>query len=158
MAGEFLSWSEISDRPVYLAGQGRQIGLVDDFYYDPDTQSITALRVKTHLNGSRVLLASAIALIDLAGVTIANQNMLIDEANAGHIYQLPRGQQLLGSRVVSEQGRELGVVGSLLLGVSPPVALRISAIDLRSRGSRRISAHALLSIEEGTLVVMEQEG
>src|SRR5690242_11651569 len=57
MAGEFLSWSELVDRPVYVAGQGRQAGLVDDFYYDPETQSIPALHIKTRLNGPRVLLA-----------------------------------------------------------------------------------------------------
>lgn len=157
MAGEFLSWSELVDRPVYVAGQGRQAGLVDDFYYDPETQSIPALHIKTRLNGPRVLLASAIAALSADGVTIANEHMLIDESNAGHLSQQPRGQQLLGAHVVSEQGHELGTVDNLLLGIYPPVALRISAFEIWRPRQRRISAHALLRVERNTLTIAEQE-
>jgi sporulation protein YlmC with PRC-barrel domain len=156
MASEFLSWGELSDRPVNVAGQGRQIGLVDNFYYNPETQSIPSLRVKTRLNGSRVLLASAIAIIRRDGVTVANENMLIDEANAGHLYHLPQGRQLLGARVISEQGHELGVVDELLLGIYPPIALRISAFEIWHPRKRRISAQAILRIGHDTLTIAEQ--
>jgi uncharacterized protein YrrD len=157
MAGEFLYWDELLGRPVQVAREGREAGQIEDFYYDPATQSIYALRVKTRLNGPHILLASAIAAIDSNGVTIANENMLIDETNAGHIYSLPLGQQFIGSRVISEQGRELGAVSNLLLGVYPPIALRISAFELGWQGGRRISAHAIISIDRGVLTVMESE-
>lgn len=158
MAGEFLYWSDLLDQPVYVSDQGRQVGRVNDFYYDPETQAIAALRIVTSLQGSCVLLASAIMVIDVRGVTIVNENMLIDETNAGHIYQLPLGQQLIGVRVVNEQGHEIGVVSRLLLGIYPPVALRISALELGYRPARRISAHSILRIERGTLTIMGHEG
>ncbi|HEX7737419.1 MAG TPA: hypothetical protein VF458_21405 [Ktedonobacteraceae bacterium] len=157
MAGEFLSWSELSGRPVYVAGQGRQAGLVDDFYYDPETQSVPALRVRTRLNDPRVLLASAIAVINQDGVTVVNENMLINEANAGHLYHLPRSRQLLGARVVSEQGRELGTADNLLLGIYPPVALRIAAFEIWRPRKQRIAAQAILHIEHNTLIIAEQD-
>lgn len=157
MAGGFMYWSDLQGKTVQIAGQGRQAGTVEDFFYDPETQSIYALRVKTRLNGQRALLASAISAIESDGVTIANENMLIDESNAGHVYHLPLGNQLLGSRVVSEQGSELGTVSALLLGVDPPISLRISSFEVGRPRGRRISAHALTSIYRDTLTVMDHE-
>lgn len=156
MAGEVLDWNDLSGVPVHVAGQGRLAGTVENFHYDPSTQSIYALRVRTRLDGSRVLLTSAIATIDGTGVTIANENMLIDETNAGPIYQLPLGSQLVGSRVIDEQGHELGTISNLLLGIYPPIAMRISAFEVGRGRSRRISAHAITRIDEGTLTVMAQ--
>jgi sporulation protein YlmC with PRC-barrel domain len=158
MAGEFLYWDDLRGKPINIAGQGRQAGTVEDFYYDPVTQAIKALRVNTALSGRAVLLSSAIASIDQNGVTIANENMLINEDNAGPIYQLPPGRDLLGFRVVTEGGRELGRIRSLLLGIYPPVALRIAAFELGERGSSRISAHEITSIGENELTVIEQVG
>lgn len=158
MASEFLYWDDLFDSPVKIAGQGRQAGSVEDFYYDPTTQAIPALRVKTALHGWRVLLSSAIESIESDGVTVANEQMLIDEANAGHLSQLPLGHQLIGYRLVSERGREIGTVSNLLLGIVPPAALRISALEIGRRHGRRISAHAITAIGNGTLTIIEQEG
>lgn len=158
MAGEFMYWNNLLGKPVHVAGQGRQVGTVGDFYYESETQSICALRVKTMLHGWRVLLASAIATIDRSGVTIANENMLIDQANAGHLSQLPLGSRFVGYRVVDVKGHELGQVSNLVLGVYPPVALRISSFEVGRRRGPRISAHAITHIEDGTLTILEQKG
>lgn len=156
MANEVLYWSDLINQPVQIAGQGRLAGRIVDFYYDPDGQSIPALRVVTGLYGSRVLLSSAIQTIGADGVTIANQNMLIDETNAGHLYHLPLAEQLIGASVVNERGQELGAVSQVLLGIYPPVALRISALEVGRHPARRISAHEILRIERGKLTVIEQ--
>ena len=79
--------------------------------------------------------------------------MLIDEANAGALYQSLRGDRLRGFSV-TEQGRDLGKVANLLLGISPPVALRIAAIELE--GSRaRIAAHAIARFGTDELRILE---
>lgn len=155
MASEFMYWNDLRGKPINIAGQGRQAGVVEDFYYEPESQSVNALRVKVSLSDSHILLSSAIASIERDGITIANENMLISEANAGPIYQLPLGNQLVGSRIVNAQGRALGAVRNLLLGVNPPVALRISALELDDKRGTRLSAHAITNIDEGTLTVME---
>lgn len=157
MADELLYWSELPGKPVQMAGQGRLAGTIEDFHYDPSTQSVYALRVRTRLHGSRVLLASAIAAIDRDSVTIVNENMLIDETNAGPIYQLPLGSQLIGARVLNEQGEELGTISNLLLGIYPPVALRISVIEIGRERNRRISAHSITRMDDSTLTVMARE-
>ena len=157
MASGSMYWNDLLGKPVQLSGQGRKAGVVEDFYYDPDTQSIAALRIKTTLYGPRVLLTSAIAALDQDGVTIANENMLIDETNAGHLSQLPLGSRFASSRVVSEQGHEIGTVSTILLSIYPPSALHISSFEVRQQRHRRISAHAITRIQGDTLTIMEQE-
>ncbi len=155
MAEEFMYWNDLIGLSVRVAGQGRLAGTVEDFYYDPTTQSVPALRIKTRLAGSRVLLVSALAALDRDGVTVANENMLIDENNAGGLGRLPRGQRLLDARVISEKGHELGVVSNLLFGVSPLAAMRISSFEVGRQRGQRISAHAITHIGEDTLTVIE---
>jgi hypothetical protein len=58
--------------------------------------------------------------------------------------------------VVSERGQELGTVSQVLLGIYPPVALRISSLEIGRRPARRISAHEILRIERDKLTVIEQ--
>jgi sporulation protein YlmC with PRC-barrel domain len=157
MASEIMYWSDLRGKPVQLSGQGRKAGVVEDFYYDPETQSVAALRVKTTLYGSRALLTSAIAALDQDNVTIENENMLIDETNTGHLSLLPLGSLLIGARVLNEQGHELGTVSNLHLGVYPLVAMRISSFEMGRARARRISAHAITSIDGNTLTVIGQE-
>jgi sporulation protein YlmC with PRC-barrel domain len=156
MADEYLSWSELGGRPVLIAGQGRQAGSVEDFYFDPGTQAISALRISTGLHGYRILLPSAIRSLGHAGVTIDNPEKLIDEANAGPIYQLPTGNRLRGCRILTERGEQLGRVRDLVLGVYPPVALRISSFELEERRARRISAHEIVAFGADSLTVLNQ--
>lgn len=153
MASEFLYWDDLRGQPINLAGQGRQAGTIEDFYYDPETQSINALRVNSGLSGYTILLSSAIGTIERDGVTIENRQMLIPEANAGPIYQLPLGHRLIGFRIVTEDGRELGAINRLLLGIDPPVAMRLSAFEF---GGRRLSAHEITAIGENELTVIGQ--
>ena len=156
MANETMYWNDLRGKPINVAGQGRQAGIVEDFYYEPGTQSVNALRIQAGLRGYCILLASAIASIDENGITIDNENMLINEANAGPIYQLPLGHRLIGFRIVTEQGNDVGTVRNILLGIYPPVALRISAFELNDRRGTLLSAHALTRIGEDSLTVMGQ--
>jgi sporulation protein YlmC with PRC-barrel domain len=158
MAGDILSWNDLSGRPIILAGQGRLAGTIEDFYFEPGTASINALRVRTRLHGFRILLPSAIQSLNREGVTIANEHMLIDEANAGPIYQLPTGNRLPSFTVVTESGSVLGTVRDILLGIYPPVALRISAFELADRRGTRISTHEVTGFSDNGLTVMNQVG
>lgn len=155
MPGKFMPWDDLYGKPITIVGQGRQAGVIEDFYYDPGTQGINALRVKAGFHDHAVLLSSSIASIDRNAVTIANEYMLIDETNAGPIYQLPLGSELIGFLVVTEKGRALGVVSNLILGIYPPVALRISTIVLDAIGRSHISAHEITSIGAGVVAVIK---
>ena len=124
------NWFDLRGLPVNIQSEGRSVGTVDDFYYQADTNAIPALRIKSGLSGFKILAASAISTIDQKAITIANQEMLIDESNSGDITDFPRGNNLLGYSVLSESGTSLGTIESILLATYPPVALRISAFQL----------------------------
>src|SRR5216684_2774073 len=85
------NWLDLRGLPVTLPSEGRWAGIVDDFYYKEGTNAVYALRVKTGFLGFKALAASAISTIDLGAVTIANEQMLIDESNGGDLTQSPLG-------------------------------------------------------------------
>jgi uncharacterized protein YrrD len=154
MANTFIHWNDLRGKAINVNGQGRQIGLIENFYYEPSTNSINALRVNAGLKGYRILLSSAIASLSRDGATIANEHMLIDEANAGPVYQFPLGDSLIGNPVSTEKGEDLGTIRDVLLGISPPVALHILAFELTGGTRQRVSANEIASFGEATVIVM----
>src|SRR5258708_9557900 len=83
------NWLDLRGLPVTLPSEGRRAGIVDDFYYKEGTNAVYALRVKTGFLGFKALAASAIRTIALLAVTIANEQMLIDESNCGAFTPMP---------------------------------------------------------------------
>ncbi len=158
MTLEYMYWNNLRGLPINVKGQGRKIGVVEDFYYEPGTHSINALRVNAGLKGYRILLASAIESIDNESITVANEYRLIDETNAGPIYQMPLGDRLLNYRVTNDQGETLGKVTNLYLGIYPPLTLRISAIELEGRNHTRISAPEITHFGNDELTITEHAG
>src|SRR5215470_17424108 len=121
------NWLDLRGLPVIIPREGRRVGIVDDFYYKEGTNAVYALRVKSGFLGFKVLATSAISTIELRAVTVASEQMLIDESNSGDLTQLPLGSNLLAYKVLSESGAFLGTVGNILLATYPPVALHIAA-------------------------------
>ena len=148
------NWFDLRGLPVNIHSEGRSVGTVDDYFYQADTNAISALRIKTSLSGFKVLAASAISSIDQKAVTIANQEMLIDESNSGDITELPLGNNLLGYSVLSESGTSLGTIEGVLLATYPPVALRISAFQL-ARG-KTFSAMEVTKFGRSELYILDK--
>jgi uncharacterized protein YrrD len=148
------NWFDLRGLPVKIHSEGRSVGTVDDFYYQADTNAISALRIKTGLSGFKVLAASAINSIDQNAVTIASQEMLIDESNSGDITELPLGNNLPGYSVLSESGTSLGTIEGVLLATYPPVALRISAFQL-GRG-KTFSAMEVTKFGRNELYILDK--
>src|SRR6202165_614630 len=93
------NWSELRGLPVAIPREGRNAGIVEDFYYKLEINSIYALRVKVGIGGYRILSTSAIGSIERASITIASDSMLIEEANSGHLVDLPTSSSLLSTLV-----------------------------------------------------------
>jgi uncharacterized protein YrrD len=148
------SWFELRGLPVTIPAEGRRAGTVDDFYYKAGTNAIYALRVKTGLSGFKALLASAISTIARDAVTIASEEMMIDESNGGELTELPLGNYLLSCKVLSESGTSLGTVENILLATNPPVALRISAFQLA--GGKTFSAQEVTHYEKGIIYILDK--
>jgi hypothetical protein len=158
MAEKFIYWNDLRGLPINLEDKSYKLGIIENFYYQNETHSIKALRVHTNLHGYRVLLSSAIKTLEPEDINVANENMLIDETNSGSTHQLPKGDGLIGFRVFTESGRLLGTISDLLLGIYPPVALRISAIELDGKRTKQLSASEITHFDEGVLEVTDQAG
>lgn len=148
------SWSELLGVPVAIPGEGRNAGIIADFYYKLEVNSIFALRVKSDLSRHRLLIPSAIRSIEKDAVTIASEMSLIEESHAGQISAYPLGSALISRPVTSEDGRSLGNVSDLLLDTTPPVALRIAAFKLAD--GRTFSANEVTDYNADGIVILDQ--
>jgi uncharacterized protein YrrD len=148
------NWFELRGLPVTIPGEGRSVGTVDDFYFQADTNAIYALRIKTGLSGFKALATSAIRTIEPGAVTVASEQMLIDESNGGDLTELPLGNNLLTYRVLSESGNPVGSIENILLATYPPVALRIAAFQLA--GGKIFSAKEVTSYSRGEIFILDK--
>jgi len=148
------NWFDLRGLPVTVPSEGRRVGTVDDFYYKAGTNAIYALRIKTGLSGFKALAASAISTIEQIAVTVASEEMLIDESNGGDLTDLARGNNLLTYRVLSGSGTSLGTIENILLGTYPPVALRIAAFQLA--GGKIFSAKEVTSYGRGEIYILDK--
>jgi uncharacterized protein YrrD len=148
------NWFELRGLPVTIPGEGRSVGKVDDFYYKAGTNAIYALRVKAGLSGFKALATSAISTIEPGAVTVASEQMLIDESNGGDLTELPLGNNLLTCRVLSESGTFLGTIEYILLATYPPVALRIAAFQLA--GGKIFSTKEVTLYGRGEIFILDK--
>jgi uncharacterized protein YrrD len=148
------NWFELRGLPVTIPSEGRSVGIVDDFYYKAGTNAIYALRVKTGLSGFKALASSAISTIGQNAVTVASEEMLIDESNGGDLTELPLGNNLLSYTVLSERGTALGTIENILLATNPPVALRIASFQLA--GGKTFSAQEVTNYGRGEIYILDK--
>jgi sporulation protein YlmC with PRC-barrel domain len=152
-------WTDLYGSAVVTGG--RRLGTVDDFYLEPETNAIRALRIKIGIPGYRELQASAIGSIEQNGITIANEYMLTEERTDGRLSALLLGSNVLKYKVMSEAGTVVGRVGDVLIDTSTPIALRIAAFelgeDLRVRSGRRpFNANEVTAYERDAVVILDK--
>ncbi len=151
-------WSTIRGLPVALPSQGRNVGVVADFFFEPGTNAVDALLVQTPLHGMRALPASGISTIEKDKVTIPNEQMLLVALPA-----LASGNALTTYKVVGESGTQVGTVSEVWLGITPLVALRIAALDLvtgpgqSNSRAKRIGEDEILHYSQETVVIDDQD-
>src|SRR5260370_14530907 len=148
------TWSELRGLPVVIPREGRSVGRVEDFYYKLEINSIYALRIKVGILGYRALSTSAIATIERSAVTIASDSMLIEEANSGHVLELPTSATLLSSVGKSEDGYVLGKVSGILLPTDPPITLPIAAYQLDN--GKQFSANEVTAYDGNVMYILNK--
>jgi uncharacterized protein YrrD len=156
-------WTELRGLPIVIISQGRKAGTLEDFYFDPGTNEVYALRLKTGFFGYKALLSSAINAIGKDAITINTEEMLTEEKHDGRLPVLPLGESLLSYKVMSEKGNVVGNVGNILIDTSRPVALRITAFELSGGLRDRITGHyptfsanEIVRYGEDVIVIIDQ--
>jgi uncharacterized protein YrrD len=150
-------WSELRGLKVAILSQGKNAGIVEDFYFQLGTNSIYALGVRTPLAGIKALPANAIKDIVGDAVIIDSERMLTTR-----IPPFPLGSSLLQATVKGENEKEAGTITEILIGTVPVNALRVVGYEVTDNASRRSNRHkvlgadAVLHYDESLMVVDNQ--
>ena len=134
-------WSELHNIAIVTIDSGKKVGTLEDFYFEPRTNSIYALYVKTGVFGHRALKSTSLNAIGTDAVTFADENNLIEEKADELLSTLPLGRALLTYRVLSEGGTVVGTVGNIVLDTSVPANLRVVAFELAGGIRNKLSGH-----------------
>jgi uncharacterized protein YrrD len=123
-------WSDLKGIAVVSLADGKKVGTCEDFYFEPATQRVYALRVKTGLLGHRVLPAVNISAIGHDAITTPNEEGFLKEIADERLATIISGENLGAYRVMSVSGTVVGTIGSLLLDTSMPSTLRFDSFEL----------------------------
>ena len=111
--------SELSGRSVVDIDAAEKLGQIDKIIIDPDARRVAALLVSHHggpFKGDKshtLLPAASIHAIGPDAVTVRHAPEVAGAA--AHFDQLPRVSDIVGRKVVSRDGRLLGVVDDVLI-------------------------------------------
>ena len=150
-------WSELQGLKVAIPSQGKNAGIVEDFYFQLGTNSIYALGVRTPLAGIKALPANVIKDIVGDAVIIDSERMLTTR-----IPSFPLGSSLLDATVKGENEKEAGTITEILISTAPVNALRVVGYEVTDTTSHRSNRHkffgadAVLHYDESLMVIDNQ--
>ncbi len=134
-------WSELHNLAIVTIDSGKKVGTLEDFYFEPRTNEVYALYVKTGTFGHRALRCTSLNAIGTDAITFADESNLIEEKADALLATLPLGRALLTYKVLSEGGTVVGAVGNVVLDTSTPGNLRVVAFELAGGLRNRLSGH-----------------
>jgi sporulation protein YlmC with PRC-barrel domain len=150
-------WSELRNLPVFVPSEGKNVGIIEDLYFKAGTDAVYALKVGTRVDGEWALPVTGISEIEADRISIKNAQMLTRA-----LPPLPGAQNLLGKKVVNEDGNEIGTVGEIYLATSRPEVLHIASIELastsgnRSSKSRAFNEGEIAGYTEDTIIIYDR--
>ncbi len=152
-------WTTMQGMPVVSLDTTNTIGIIDDFYFEPETSAVRAFRLKRGILGYASVPANYINTIERDRITVMNEYAVINEDHDRRLSQLPLGHDLFSYVVKSESGDSLGTIGNILFETQPPIALHIAAyeiLDSSGRGrARLLNAEEVTVYEGNTMYVMD---
>ena len=130
--------SELSGRPVVDIDEAQKLGRIDKIIIDPEARRVAAFLVSHggtfHKDKAPLLLpAASVHAIGPDAVTVRHA----PEVNgaAAHFDQLPRVSDIIGRKVVSRDGRLLGVVDDVLISGADGIVVGSQLGDSSAFGS-----------------------
>ena len=122
-------WSDIKGLAAVTIEDGKKVGTIEDFYFDPTAGTVLAFAIKTGLFGQRVLMTPSITALGTDALTFANEDALLKESHTSIPTGTILGQSMLTYRVLSVGGTVLGTLGNIMLDVMLP-SVRINSFEL----------------------------
>jgi uncharacterized protein YrrD len=127
---DLKKWSALRGMPVVTVSGGKRIGTCDDFYFEPKSGSVYALRVKTGLLSHTLVPVTSINAIGQDAITIPDEGVLREQSDAGGTATLLSAENLKNYKVMSEGGTLIGHIGTALLDISTANDLHVVAFEL----------------------------
>ncbi|GCE20254.1 PRC-barrel domain-containing protein [Dictyobacter kobayashii] len=134
-------WSDIKGLTAVTMDLGKKMGVVDDFYFDPQSHSVLGFDIKTGLFGHRALLLQSIQGIGEDALTFTQEDALIKEQDNPALSAAFKGRDVLSYHVLSEGGTVVGNVGNALFHIELPQAITIAGYELAGGLRQMISRH-----------------
>lgn len=137
----YKKWSDLRGLAVVTIDNGKKVGTIEDFYFDPKTNAVLAFVVKTGLLSRRAFLADTIHAVGVDAVTTSSESALVKGDDQETLQGLPLGEQLRQYRVLSEGGTVIGTIGNIILDVTTPTAISVVGFELAAGIRARISGN-----------------
>jgi uncharacterized protein YrrD len=134
-------WSDLQGLAAITLDNGKKVGTIDNFYFDPETHVILAFLIKTGIFGQRVILTKDLTNVGTDALTFADENALVKESHDDALKLAPLGKDLLSYRILSEGGTVIGTIGNISLDVSIPATIRLVGYELAGGLRAHISGH-----------------
>jgi uncharacterized protein YrrD len=130
--------SELSGRPVVDIDAAEKLGRIDKIIIDPEARRVAAFLVSHggtfHKDKAPILLpAASVHAIGPDAVTVRHPAEV--SGAAAHFDQLPRVSDIVGRKVVSRDGRLLGVVDDVLISGADGVIVGYQLGDSSALGA-----------------------
>lgn len=122
-----LQASQIVGLPVGATDTQSRVGTVSRIVVDPDTGQILGFVVKTGLiGGEKVLSYHDVTAVDHAGVLVRDPAHVLPQDEVAPIKKaLSERRSLLGQRVVTEGGTNLGKVADLVINTEMAMVVKL---------------------------------
>lgn len=150
-------YSELAGRPVFVRDVPNVIARVFDLILDPSDGSLVALSV--HPNMQKVI-GSRDVLSFIPRVVIRDTDSIVAPDEIVRIQQVfARYAPVIRNRVVTESGKNLGIVYDYLFDIDKSIVLKLmvahSFLGILHFGQRIISAKEIIRIEPDQIIVKD---
>lgn len=146
-------WSELRGMKVSIPSAGKNVGTVEDFYFQLGTNSINALCIHTRLSGIKALPSNVIGDIVNDAVIISSEEMLTKR-----LPPFSFGSSLLNAVVKGENGKNVGTIAEILISVTPVSALHVVGYEILDNHKRHKTFGAdAVSLYDENLVIIDNQ-
>lgn len=157
-----MEFGELKNRPVVSLADASKLGFVDTALVDLHNQQVTGFRIRTGgiFTHHHAILLQDVKSLGQDAVTIEDSRRLTDEGKMPQLKTSVPLTNVVGSRVISEDGKEIGTVADIEMTVETGqienYILAGKLMDRLRHDKHMIPSSAVKSIGDKLIVVTNQ--
>ena len=157
-----MKFGELKNRAIVSVADARKLGYVDSLLLDLAHQRILGLRVRSGglLTHHEAILLQDVQSVGHDAVTVQDASKLNAESKFSELHGSTEVTQLIGARVLNENGRELGTIADVDVDLDGATVsgylLGANLIDRVRRHEHVVSPSAIRSFGDKLIVVSNE--